>query len=87
LVLNAQGYGADHADKYVDLLKASTLVLSKHPRIGKAVEKRPNLRFIVIKRRSGGQGHIAVYFIEEKRVVITNFFHTAQDWKAKIVDT
>jgi len=51
---------------------------------GKCVPARPEFRYIIIMRRPGGHGHVAVYEIVDGLVNVLNFYHTAQDWQGKL---
>jgi len=53
---------------------------------GKPVGTRPDLRYIIIRRRAKGHGHVAVYNFDEKEVRVLHIFHTAQDWQTKLAD-
>jgi hypothetical protein len=51
---------------------------------GKAVPTRPKLSYIIIRKRKGGYGHVAVYELIGDVVHVLNFYHTAQDWQNKL---
>jgi len=53
---------------------------------GKSIENRPDLRYILMKKRNGGDGHVAVYRIEEAKgsVRVLHLFHTKQDWQNQL---
>jgi plasmid stabilization system protein ParE len=53
---------------------------------GKRVSTRPDLRYVVIRRRASGHGHVAVYNFNDTEVHILHVFHTAQDWQTKLVE-
>ena len=81
---NAGRYDVDHADNYVDFLTKKTKGLASAYLTGRVVATAPELRYIVIKRTSKGQGHVAVYEITDDQVNVLNFYHTAQDWQGKL---
>ncbi len=83
---NARYYSASHADSYLRYLTESIADLSSSYARGKVVATRPDLRYIIIRRRSKGHGHVAVYNFDEKEVHLLHIFHTAQDWQKTLVD-
>ena len=83
---NEQTYNRSHAARYVDFLERHIDALSElHPR-GKVVETRPEFRYIIIRRKGKGHGHVAVYWFDENRVSVLHVFHTAQDWQTLLAD-
>ena len=52
---------------------------------GKTVSARPDLHYVVIRRRTRGHGHVAVYNFDDKEVHVLHIFHTAQDWQTKLI--
>jgi plasmid stabilization system protein ParE len=48
------------------------------------VEKRPYLRYIEVKRRRSGHGHVVVYSLTDDAVQVVHIFHTAQNWRVKL---
>jgi plasmid stabilization system protein ParE len=38
----------------------------------------------LIRRKSRGHGHIAVYGVDESTVNILHVFHSAQDWQRRL---
>src|SRR5579863_7129120 len=81
---NNKHYSSDHADEYIEFLERYIDALSTDHRRGKQVSVRPALTYILIRRKSKGHGHIAVYSVDEARVNVLHVFHTAQDWQAKL---
>jgi plasmid stabilization system protein ParE len=79
---NADRYGAGHADEYVGFLRNTIRQLPVLHKLGRPVTVQPNLRYLVIRRRAKGHGHIAVYRCDEKAIDVLHVFHTAQDWQA-----
>jgi plasmid stabilization system protein ParE len=81
---NAATYNVSHADRYIELLTQAIYNLDKDHGRGRIVTHRPELRYIVIRRRPRGHGHIAVYTVDDDSVNVLHLFHTAQDWQSKI---
>ena len=83
---NAKDRGILHADRYVGFLMESIFALTETYALGRPVSTRDDFRYTVIRRRSKGHGHIAVYTFEEEQVTVLHVFHTAQDWEAKVAE-
>jgi len=83
---NRRHYGVGHANQYLEFLRRHIDALDGEHRRGKQVASRPELRYIVIRRKSRGHGHIAVYQVDGKQVNVLHVFHSAQDWQAKLAD-
>ncbi len=81
---NAERYGSAHADKYSAFLKRSIDALDKNYFRGKPIEAHPELRYILVRRKNRGHGHVAVYTFDSQSVDVLNVFHSAQDWPSKI---
>jgi plasmid stabilization system protein ParE len=81
---NAERYNAEHADLYIAFLREATNHLLTGAITGKPVPSRRHLSYIMIKRRRHGHGHIAVFERIGNVVSILSFFHTAQDWQARL---
>ncbi len=81
---NAGRYGASHADAYLHYLNGCIANLASSYARGKMVSSRPDLRYVIMRRRAGGHGHVAVYNFDDREVHILHVFHTAQDWHAKL---
>jgi plasmid stabilization system protein ParE len=81
---NAEHYGLRHADAYLDDLQAAVDSLAKPKVVGRPVDGRPKLRYLLIRRRSGGHGHLAVFQVVGNRVTVLRLFHTAQDWQSSL---
>jgi plasmid stabilization system protein ParE len=64
----------------------SISALSRTYAKGRSVSTRPGYRFIVIRRRAKGHGHIAVYTIGGEQVTVLHVFHTAQNWQASLAE-
>jgi plasmid stabilization system protein ParE len=81
---NAETYGDRHADRYIAFLRAETGKLSYLYFVGKPVPTRPNLSYITIRKRRGGHGHVAVYELIGAIVYVLDYYHTAQNWQARL---
>jgi plasmid stabilization system protein ParE len=81
---NARAYGADHAHSYMAFLRAETAKLTALYFAGKPVPTRPKLSYITIRKRRRSHGHIAVYQVIDDVLYVLTFYHTAQDWQAKL---
>jgi plasmid stabilization system protein ParE len=79
---NEKNYSRSHAARYVDFLEHHIDALSENHQRGKVVESRPEYRYIIIRRKAKGHGHVAVYRFDDKGVNVLHVFHTAQDWQA-----
>ena len=80
---NAESRTERHADDYMAFLTKEIFKLSSNYNRGKILQVDPSLRFIVMKRRAGGEGHIAIYQIVESAVKVLHVFHTRQDWQSE----
>ena len=83
---NEDHYSTPHADAYVRFLKHSIDQLATNYSRGQKTGPRSDLRYIIIRRKAGGHGHIAVYAFDSKEVNVLHVFHTAQDWRAKLIE-
>jgi toxin ParE1/3/4 len=81
---NAGRYGPDHADAYVQFVRDSVALLGTDPEHGRPVPTAPEFRYITVRRRPGGNGHVAVYQVKAETIELLDFFHTAQDWAAHV---
>ena len=78
---NEVTYSRAHAKSYILFLQREIGLLGKSPLVGRQVEDRPWLRYLNIRRKPKGHGHVAVYQVEGQTVHILHLFHTAQDWR------
>jgi plasmid stabilization system protein ParE len=81
---NAKQYDVTHADKYLAFLTDHIEALADNYARGKIVRSRPELRYLLIRRRPSGHGHIAVYSFDADEVYILHVFHSAQDWQGRV---
>jgi plasmid stabilization system protein ParE len=83
---NEQRYSAGHADRYIAFLERHIEALSEKYANGRPIRTRPDLRYILIRRKSRGHGHVAVYRVVSNRIDVLYVFHSAQDWETKLTD-
>ncbi len=83
---NAERYGTEHADSYLSFLRRETHQLGSASHPGRPVESSPAYRYHVIRRRSRGYGHVAVFWIDGETLHVLRYFHTAQDWETQIAE-
>lgn len=83
---NAERYGPDHADQYVAFLLTETQRLITSPLAGTIVPTRPLLRYLLLRKRKRGHGHLVVYRLAGQTIHVLDFFHTAQDWQRKVTE-
>lgn len=81
---NADRYGDGHADGYVQFLIHAIEALALPETAGRPIAGRPDLAYLLIRRRSGGHGHIAVFSALGDSVCVLRLFHTAQDWQSRL---
>ena len=81
---NEKTYGHDHARRYIAFLEDRIERLGVSYTRGKAVGTRPELRYVIIRRRSKGHGHVVVYKFNHEFLSVLHVFHTAQNWEARI---
>jgi len=83
---NADRYGQRHADDYVGFLRNSLQQLPVLHALGQPVTVRPEFRYVLMRRRTKGHGHLAVYRCDDKTIDVLHVFHTAQDWQSILAD-
>lgn len=83
---NVKNRGLAAADRYIQFLHEKIESLAVEYNMGKPIESRPDLLYILMKPRSAGDGHLAVYKINyaAATVEIWFVFHTKQDWANKL---
>jgi plasmid stabilization system protein ParE len=81
---NARHYGVEHATTYIAFLLTETNKLNTAYFRGKVVASLPRLSYAVIRRRTKGHGHLAVYELFGEVIQVLRFFHTSQDWQNKL---
>jgi plasmid stabilization system protein ParE len=85
-VSNLDRYGYDHAEDYVAFLRTNIHKLSTDYEDGKPVEGFPELKSLTIKRSRKGDGHIAIYEIDEAFQVVNihHVYHTKMDVRGRL---
>lgn len=83
-VWNAQHYGPSHADSYLRFIEQSIKRLEHEYALGNSVAARPDLRYMIMRRKATGHGHVVVYRHNDKQVDVLHVFHTAQDWQGEL---
>ncbi|MBS0209742.1 MAG: type II toxin-antitoxin system RelE/ParE family toxin [Planctomycetes bacterium] len=83
---NVERYGLAHADVYVALLERAIDVLGEAYNRGRPVAGRPDLRYIIVRRKAKGHGHVVAYRVDEQHVNILHVFHTAQNWQEHLAE-
>lgn len=81
---NQKKYGVAHAARYVEFLVSGIASLGTDEISGGAVEERPDLRCILLRRRNRGHGHVVVFRIDRDAIRVMRLFHSAEDWQAKL---
>lgn len=84
---NATQYSPTHADAYLGFVKKRIFGLGRHCLRGQTISLRPDLRYLLIRRKSQGHGHVAVYQFDDMQVHVLHIFHTAQDWPSKLAES
>lgn len=67
-------------------IEADHLGLDRAYSNGKDVATRPDLLYVLVRRKPKGYGHLVVYRVGEKTVDVLHVFHTAQDWQTMLID-
>lgn len=75
--------GIPHANQYLEFLLAETENLGTEGLQGRHVPDRPNYRYIAIRRRAKGHGHVVVYQVSGNDIIVLDYFLTSQEWTAK----
>jgi|SRR5882724_831547 len=83
---NAHRYHRDHASSYIAFLEAETNKLGVEHACGKPVPSRSGIRYVTIRRKNRGHGHVAVFEIVGDIVYILDYFHTSQNWQRKLAE-
>ena len=82
---NQINYGDARAIQYIKFLTGHIDRLEANYPKGRKVDGRADLRYIQIRKRSKGHGHVALYTVDPGAVTIIHVFHTSQDWQSKIL--
>src|SRR5438874_228634 len=70
-----------HANPYLDFLKNRIIMLAESKILGRQLPGNLSRSYLLMRRKSRGHGHIAVYEIAENAIIILHVFHSAQDWQ------
>ena len=81
---NAEAYGANHADRYLEFVINGAEKLIAGGLLAKAVPGRSAYSYVLIRKSRRGHGHVAVFTVDGKEIHILRFFHTAEDWRSKL---
>ena len=83
---NAKTYGLEHADAYEEFLLTGINSLPERFHLGKKVADWPQLRYLILKRSSGGEGHYVVYetALDEGTIFIHHIFHTRMEVSGRL---
>lgn len=79
---NLETRGEQWAIRYVSFLEKSIANLEVDYLSGIPILDQDDLRYLIMKRRTRGGGHLAVYQVAEAEVRILHIFHTKQDWRS-----
>lgn len=55
--------------------------LSCYPDKGKSISEHSEERALLLRRKKARYGHVLIYRVRGKQIVVLRFFHTAQDWR------
>jgi len=83
---NERTHSREHAVGYIEFLTKNIDGLKRRYAQGNPVGARPDLRYILIRRKARGHGHVAVYRFNDATVDVLHVFHTAQDWQTKLIE-
>jgi plasmid stabilization system protein ParE len=76
---NARHWTVEHADEYLIYVNDQIDQLAENYQKGRQVSERPDLCYILVRKRSKGHGHILVYQFDHQSIRVLHIFHTAQD--------
>ena len=78
---NAEHHGEKRADNYEAFLYRKLSKLASYPDMGEALNEFAGLRRLLIQRKAGGYGHIAIYRVTEDLIQVLLLYHTSQNWQ------
>ena len=78
---NAERHSNLHADEYVQTIRRATDSLAQDFSAGGSLGAGSGLRYMLVRRKQKGHGHVVVYRFDDKVVDVLHIFHTAQDWR------
>ena len=78
---NILNRGLRAADLYLAFLRSKIAGLATTHGAGRPIKGRPDLQYLLMKKRGRGDGHVAVYSVdfERAKVEVFHVFHTKQD--------
>ena len=79
-------YNKEHAAEYIDFLPDGIDALTTDPHRGMPVDNFPQLRALTLKRSPRGDGHIAIYRVDQGKqaIRVLHVYHTAQDIQGRL---
>src|SRR2546429_247656 len=83
---NEQQHGRAHAESFVEFLYNELQKLASHPLKGSILYDFPSLRRLVMSKKSRRQGYVAVYRVLDDIVEVLFIYHTAQDWRSRLLE-
>jgi plasmid stabilization system protein ParE len=83
---NAERYGLEHADSYLDFLRTGINRLSSNYDKGWPVEGFAEFKLVTLKRSRRGQGHYIIFKVDEAEglVKVLRVYHTRMDVKSRL---
>jgi len=81
---NAKQYGTDHANAYLEHLRAETRKLARSGIPGRSIHEDANLRYSLIRRGRRGYGHVVVFRVDGEIFYVYRILHTSQDWQREV---
>jgi plasmid stabilization system protein ParE len=71
----------DHADNYLAYLRTEINKLATNYPDGRAIEGFSDFRFVIARKRKGGQGHYIIFDVDEAQQLVTvlRIYHTRMD--------
>lgn len=83
---NLERYGQAHAQRYLVFLVNRIKKLDVEYDKGSEVPGVPDLRILLVKRRSKSHGHLVVFRRQQDTIQVLKIYHTAEDWQTKIAE-
>ncbi len=83
---NFDTYDEEHANDYISFLMKRTSALDVNYLDARIVPTNPSFRYKTFRKSTGGHGHVVIYKVNPTDIYIVDFFHTAQDWQAKVAE-
>jgi plasmid stabilization system protein ParE len=81
---NAKFYDLEHAENYIQFLRQSIQQLAETPERGQQVDRRPELRYALLRNKHRGKTHIVVYTHTSDEFYVQHLFHSSQNWQELI---